>query len=60
VPKERVDKLLKLEQSRWARWKLVEEFISKTKNMTPFVAEIIGTMSLILLGNGECKRRSEN
>jgi glycerol uptake facilitator-like aquaporin len=27
--------------------------------MTPFVAEIIGTMLLILLGNSSRKRRSE-
>jgi hypothetical protein len=50
--KEEVDKLLKLEQSRWRAGNWVEEFYLENKNMTPFVAEIIGTMLLILLGNG--------
>jgi hypothetical protein len=53
MPKEEVDKLLK----NWNKavdaleTGLKNNFISKTKYMTPFV-EIIGTMLLILLGNG--------
>jgi hypothetical protein len=52
--KEEVDKLLKTGTKPLGALEtgLKNNFISKTKNMTPFVAEIIGTMLLILLGNG--------
>jgi hypothetical protein len=54
MPKEEVDKLLKTGTKPLDALEtgLKNNFISKTKNMTPFVAEIIGTMLLILLGNG--------
>jgi glycerol uptake facilitator protein len=52
MPKEIVDKLKNWNKAVGRAGNWVENNYLEKQNMTPFVAEIIGTMLLILLGNG--------